>query len=384
MTETMEDLDAARRASPPPVPVTKSSGSRVSSLPSELKPISIDVEEFRAIIEEDGTEVTYYRIKTSTKGGRVFMRYARYSEFDAFHALMLRQSRGNHIRGMLLANPTMPPKASWFTNQKSHAFKESRRLNLDKYMRKLVALPRVPDDPRLHKFLGLEQARQLRVTVTFEEGALGMCLKPSFDPTYNCVLGGFQSKPDGSMGQAEASDLLDIGARVVEVNDVECIALHHSEVVNMIKAGGRPLRINFCIQELAKCVVFFCALARSSPRARATPSAHRHRAAPPVVVCEHFPLRAPSLPAPPSAPFLPPAHQSPPPRSLLLQVRARTTRAGRARDYGNRRNARRGEVEPSRGGRRPRLPRRVRDARRSVWPRAFRCDAHGLFCPGRH
>ena len=47
------------------------------------------------------------------------------------------------------------------------------------------------------------------------------------------------------------SDLLDIGARVIEVNDVECIALTHSEIVNMIKAAGRPLRIGFCIQDLA-------------------------------------------------------------------------------------------------------------------------------------
>ena len=252
----LDDLDNARRSSAArsSAATTEASKSVVKSkmsLPAELQPISIDVEEFRAMIEEDGTEVTYYRIKTSTKGGRVFKRYARYSEFDAFHSLMLRQFRGNHIRGMILANPSMPPKASWFTNQKSYAFKEARRGKLDRYMRKLVALPRIPDDPRLHKFLGLEQARQLRVDVAFKEGPLGMCLKASFDPTYNCVLSGFVSSSNGTMGQAEASDLLDIGARVVGVNGVECITLKHSEVVNMIKAAGRPLSISFCIEDLA-------------------------------------------------------------------------------------------------------------------------------------
>jgi hypothetical protein len=195
--DTLAGLDEARSLaaekvdSAAPQTSSKGGGSRVS-LPADLKPISIDVEEFRSIVVEDGHEVIYYRVKTSTKGGRIFKRYCRFSQFDEFHSMMLRQFRGNHIRGMLLAHPTMPAKASWFANQKSHTFKETRRLKLDKYMRKLVALPRVPDDPRLHKFLGLEQARQLRVSVTFDEEKLGLCLKPSYDPTYNCVVGGFQ------------------------------------------------------------------------------------------------------------------------------------------------------------------------------------------------
>ena len=109
--------------------------------------------EHQVIPGEGSKSVAVYTVSSSVHDGPQINVKKRFSEFVDLDRLVRSAFSNSHL---LSSIPSLPPKQSkLLVKHLDPHFIEGRRIGLETYLRKLLALPRIPQNPDVLQFLGI-------------------------------------------------------------------------------------------------------------------------------------------------------------------------------------------------------------------------------------
>jgi len=152
----------------------------------------------------------------------------------------------------LLGSIPKPPgrKLKIVENHYAPEFLESRRIELENWLTRLLRLPRVASNPDVETFLGgLHSTREVSIMVPV--GSLGVSLQQkklgstSAELYPQAEVSGFTSGEGDSVGVAEESGLIHVGDSISKISGESVINNKYSDIVRTLKTEPRPLVVHF-------------------------------------------------------------------------------------------------------------------------------------------
>jgi hypothetical protein len=243
-------------------------------LPDETLPtydMSIPTTQVVSQVTDGKTEsVVIYNIESvRSVDGRVARKSRRFKDFFDLQEDVSSAFVGNHLSNSL---PRLPRRGvKIISDHLDPLFVEGRRMELQSFLRSLVKIPRVSNNPEFLQFIGmldsdstssptkgdtfvrvdagvrdktLTQADFQEYSTTFQEGSLGMTLKSTTVSFGVAMIDCFNDNDDGSMGQAERNGEVAPGDIVSRVNGVSVTSCSYSEVISQIGKATRPLTLH--------------------------------------------------------------------------------------------------------------------------------------------
>mmetsp|Transcript_15447 Transcript_15447/g.33294 ORF Transcript_15447/g.33294 Transcript_15447/m.33294 type:complete len:172 (+) Transcript_15447:436-951(+) len=101
--------------------------------------------------KKPGETVAMYKVTSQVRNGGPVTVDKRFSQFVELDRLVRSAFSGSHLLSSIPPLPSKLPKT--FVKHLSPDFIETRRFGLDTYLRKLLALPRIPQNPDVLEFL---------------------------------------------------------------------------------------------------------------------------------------------------------------------------------------------------------------------------------------
>jgi len=211
----------------------------------------------------DGTKTVWYLLKVRLvrvyRGRQREMHFAvhrRFRDFRFAYSQICSAFRGTH---MLSSVPKHPPRHNKLLQDHLRAdFLETRRQELENWLRRTLLVPRVAVNPDMEAFLGMGDPSMREVSVVITEGQfLGLRLKkrpPQASPRNPSTMRevfpqaqvvDYQRSANGQPGVAERSGLVGVGDIVSKIGGVSVVHALYEEIVPRLKNTPKPLIVHF-------------------------------------------------------------------------------------------------------------------------------------------
>jgi len=237
-----------------------------------LKDLSDGVREVTVKISQvivDGGNVTWYKFQVKLE--RVFhgtshvMRFCchrRFRDFRYVYTQVCSAYRGTHLLSSIPKPPSRQLKL--LEDHFDTEFLETRRVELESWLRRTLLVPRVSCNPDMELFLGMADISMREISIAIESGSLGLRLKKRigglvsgssdrFHETYpQAIVDGYMRGEDNIPGVAEASGLVGIGDVISKVNGESVVNMSYEAIVPLLKHSRKPMIIHFLGSTLAR------------------------------------------------------------------------------------------------------------------------------------
>ena len=195
--------------------------------------------------EITGSGVVWYRIDTKVKStGMEVAVHRRFSDFHFLFTSIAVYFKGSHLYNAL---PPPPPKGlKLFQDQTDPDFIETRRQQLENFLRRLVVVPRVAELQEVYDVLGIIDSKVRETSMIFGPGSLGLTLRSQKDGgASEAIVADFKPGKDGTYGPAKQSGLIDIGDCVSKIDGESVFESGYDAIVYKLKTSDRPVLVHF-------------------------------------------------------------------------------------------------------------------------------------------
>lgn len=208
-----------------------------------------------------GNGVVFYRVVsqiTRPDGVVSGCCHRRFSEFVLFFRQLKASFSQSNRRHLVSSLPKPPPKqAKVLHDHHSAVFIESRRVSLEQWLRRLLMVPGLSDEPEMVSFLGATGGGLREVSVVFPDPRLGIRLmrpagrdwedagNETDAPRPRAVVADFLATKTGRAGRAQLSGLIGIGDCVSKVQGESVLTISFEEIIERIRVARRPLLLHF-------------------------------------------------------------------------------------------------------------------------------------------
>lgn len=195
--------------------------------------------------EVTGSGVVWYRIDTKVKSTEMEVAvHRRFSDFHFLFSSIAVYFKGSHLYNAL---PPPPPKGfKLFQDQTDPDFIETRRQQLENFLRRLVVVPRVAELQEVYDLLGIVNSNIRETSMIFGPGPLGLTLRSQKDGgASEAVVADFKPGKDGTYGPAKQSGLIDIGDCISKVDGESVFESGYDAIVYKLKSSERPVLVHF-------------------------------------------------------------------------------------------------------------------------------------------
>jgi len=208
-------------------------------------------------VVRDGHDVVWYQIQarvTRVYHGETreldFAVHRRFRDFRFAYSQICNAFRGTH---MLSSVPKHPKRyVKYLEDHLAQNFLETRRIELENWLRRMLLVPRVAVNPDMEAFLGMGDptVREVSVLVT-DSTPLGVRLKKRqgkterFQEAFPQAIVVDFTRDGTKAGAAEASGLIGVGDVVSKINGESVINSLFEEIVPKLKTTAKPMIVHF-------------------------------------------------------------------------------------------------------------------------------------------